>query len=240
MSEIKSVIVPKNSLPTLLTRNFSGIASLTSAIKSTRPEGAGTVNVIEYTSLEPHNLSNGDIVQITSANPSVFNISPTKIIVKTPTSFTVDKNLSGTPVYVSGGSVDKIVGNYTVRYRVVSEDRNRVSFWSPQYTISPSPLTEVQVTEALSFSKSNGVLFLNWKTDEGILVTSYDIFIAWGSQAGSVGLTEYVGSATGSSFTIPIPSGQVSAEVFIQTTSIPRKRIPDITIAATNGVIDVS
>jgi hypothetical protein len=239
MSEIKSVIVPKNSLPTLVTRNFSGIASITSAIESTRIDGGSTINVIEYTSLEPHGLSNGDIVQVSSTVPAAFNISPTRIIVKTPTSFTVDKTLSGDPVYVSGGVVDKIVGNYTVRYRVISEDRNRFSFWSPQYVISPSPLA-VSEYSTLSFSKSNGILFLNWATEEGVLGTSYDIFIAWGSQAGSVGLTEYAGTATGSSFTIPIPSGQVSAEVFIQTTSVPRKRIPDITIAATNGVIDVS
>jgi hypothetical protein len=239
MSEIKSVIVPKNNLPTLLTRNFSNIATLSSAIKSTRPDGSGTVNVIEYTTLQAHGLKNGDIVQISESNPAVFNISPTRIIVKTATSFTVDKNLSGTPVYVSAGKVDKIVGNYTVRYRVVSEDRNRVSFWSPQYTLSPSPLT-VGDYSTLSFSKSNEILFLNWNLGEEISETGYDIFIAWGSQPLSVGLTEYVGSASGSSFTIPIPSGIVSAEVFVQTTSIPRKRIPDITIAATNGVIDVS
>jgi hypothetical protein len=239
MSEIKSVIVPKNSLPTLLTRNFSDIATLSSAIKSTRADGSGTVNVIEYTTLQAHGLNNGDIVQISESDPAVFNISPTRIIVKTATSFTVDKNLSGTPIYVSGGKVDKIIGNYTVRYRVVSEDRNRVSFWSPQYTISPSPLT-VQEYSALSFSKSSDVLFLNWNIGEEVSATGYDVFVAWGSQAESVGLTEYVGSASGSSFTIPIPSGIVSAEVFVQTTSIPRKRIPDITIAATNGVIDVS
>lgn len=236
--EYKKVIVPKDQLPNLVTRELTGIATILSAAVSTRLEDATTINIIRYTTSTAHNLKTGDVVQISGATPSEFNISPTKVIVISSTEFSVDKTIDSQLTYTSGGTVDQIIGSYIVRFRLVSSDRNRVSFWSPQHTISPAPLTVDEYSD-LSVVKSSDLLILNWQVDPSIVSNSYDVFVAWGTQAGSVGLTEYIGSTSGTFFTLPIPAGKVSAQIWVQTTAIPRKRIPDITVASTNGVISV-
>jgi hypothetical protein len=237
--EYKRIIVPREKLPNLVTRQINGINTVVSAAVSTRLEDSTTIPIIRYTTNAAHNLKTGDVVQISGITPEVFNISPTKVIVISPTEFSVDKTIDPLSSYTSGGTVDQVLGNYVVRFRIVSEDRSRISFWSPQYTLSPAPLTVDEYSD-LSVVKSGSLLLLNWTVDPTIVTNSYDIFVAWGTQAGSVGLTEYVGSSAGTFFTLPIPVGKVSAQIWVQTTSIPRNRIPDITVASTNGVISVA
>ena len=86
--------------------------------------------------------------------------------------------------------LDSVTKKYTVRYRIVSEDRNRVSHWSPQYSISPVALTKAEYS-ALTVTKSSGLLVFNWQTNAEESVSSYDIYVAFGSSAGSVGATNY-------------------------------------------------
>lgn len=68
---------------------------------------------------------------------------------------------------------------YTIRYRIVSEDRNRVSHWSPIHTIDRfQPATEVdgeisfisprQVSASWQESNTNSIyeVFLKWEGDD--------------------------------------------------------------------------
>lgn len=235
----KKIVVSKDKLPNLLTRELSGIASVLSASVGTRLDNATSIPVIAYTTPSPHNLKTGDVVQVSGISPTQFNISPSKIIVLSDVEFSVDKNIDSQSSYVSGGSIDKITGNYVVRFRLVSEDRNRFSYWSPNYVVSPAPQA-VDNYSALSVSKSGDLLLLSWSVDPSVTANSYDVFIAWGAEANGVGLTEYVGSTSGTFFTVAIPVNQISAQIWIQTTAIPRRRVPDITVASTNGVISLA
>lgn len=82
--------------------------------------------------------------------------------------------------------------NYHVRYRIVSEDRNRVSHWSP--TIELSSLTvSAATTASLNLVSTDAVnslyvFSLIWEDDNG---TAYDIFTSV-DPAGTPALSDYV------------------------------------------------
>jgi hypothetical protein len=135
--------------------------------------------------------------------------------------------------------INSNLGKYVVRYRIVSEDRNRFSHWSPQYLVSPVPLTQEEYSD-IAITKSTGFLTVSWETEPDPTPTSYDVYVAWGTSPGSVGTTEYFATVSGNLVTIPIPPARVSAQIWIQRMSIPRIRLDSMTIAATNGVVSTT
>lgn len=125
---------------------------------------------------------------------------------------------------------------YIVRFRIISDDRNRVSHWSPQYLVAPEVLTLVD-NSGITMTAANGMINVQWDTEPGSNA-SYDVWVAFGTQSGSTGLPEYKATVTGNYISLPIPAGQVSAQVFIQNMSVPRKYMPSLVIAQT-GIEDV-
>ncbi len=77
---------------------------------------------------------------------------------------------------------DNSIGYYA-RYRIISEDRNRTSHWSPVYAVRTSPVS--QVGGILSFV--DDVLRLVWDDEEDR--PGYDIFVAWGADIKKIELT---------------------------------------------------
>lgn len=135
--------------------------------------------------------------------------------------------------------INSATEKYVVRYRIVSEDRNRFSHWSAQHLVSPVPLLPSQYSP-ITVTKSTGFLTVSWVTEPSINPISYDVYVAWGTSPGSVGLPEYFATVSSNTTIIPIPAGKVSAQIWIQTMSVPRARLDSMTIAATNGVISTT
>ena len=233
----KKVIVPKEDLPVLLTRSVANGATVVPAQTGVRLDGGDSIPIITYVTSVAHGLKTGDVVEVSGITPSTLDIGPSKIIVLSSLTFSVDKNASGT--YSSGGTVNQVLSNYIVRYRIVSEDRNKVSAWSPQHLLSPSPLV-VDEYSPLNVTKAGQVLILTWPAPASAVPISYDIYVAWGTQADTVGLTEYYTTVSGNQATVPIPENIISAQIWVQSVAFPRKRVPDLTIASTNGVISVA
>lgn len=76
------------------------------------------------------------------------------------------------------------ISGYAVRYRVVSEDKNRVSHWSPTYYIDAG---YSYVPGQIHFSKTSAVVSLVWdkvsiqKSGNTIgKIRDYDVWIRWG------------------------------------------------------------
>lgn len=126
---------------------------------------------------------------------------------------------------------------YVVRYRIISEDRNRTSHWSPQYFISPEAIT-VDLDEGIDVVKTGTFLTVTWDDAE---YDRYDVFVAWGSEVGSVGLDEYFTTVSGQFVIIPIRTSEttLSAQVTIQRTTQP-KRIASSMLIAKSVVVDLS
>lgn len=68
-------------------------------------------------------------------------------------------------------------GEYVVRYRIISEDKNRTSHWSPIYYIDVKPFIE-QVTGELQGSSTSLGLTAIW--GDVNFKSLYDIFVSFG------------------------------------------------------------
>ena len=111
---------------------------------------------------------------------------------------------------------------HIVRFRVISEDRNRISDWSPIFLFDsvgqiPSASVTYKLTETGSAPK---LLTLVWTGD---YVTynrpldanhQHDIFVSW-----SLGPYEYLGRQAGNSFSIPAKAGANKAQFYVQMPS---------------------
>jgi hypothetical protein len=80
-------------------------------------------------------------------------------------------------------------GEYLLRYRIISEDKNRTSHWSPIYKLDVSNLI-VPVIGAVVVA--NNIVYIAW--DETSLKTSYDIFVRFNFEIEHKSLTDNVAS----------------------------------------------
>jgi hypothetical protein len=131
---------------------------------------------------------------------------------------------------------------YVVRYRIISEDRNRISHWSPQFAISPQPLDlEAAEDENIVLSVSGDSLIAKWnisawaqeefEKNPSLALSSYDVYVAWGSQQGSVGNLEYFATVSGNYISIPKDPTALAARVVVQNMTYPRQYLPRVAIA---------
>lgn len=111
---------------------------------------------------------------------------------------------------------------HIVRFRVISEDRNRISDWSPIFLFdsvgqTPSASVTYKLTETGSAPK---LLTLVWTGD---YVTynkqldanhQHDVFVSW-----SLGPYEYLGRQSGNGFSIPAKQGASKAQFYVQMPS---------------------
>lgn len=140
-------------------------------------------------------------------------------------------------VIVGKGSLPPLNGDteqYVVRYRIISEDRNRVSHWSPQYYV-PITAPEVESLYAVNIVQTQSSVVASWDLDNELEVLPSDIFVAWGTAHGAVGAYEYHSTMTGTTVTLAIPHGMKAVDVKVQLAVYPRNLVLSRVIA-TSGV----
>ena len=118
---------------------------------------------------------------------------------------------------------------YFVRYRIVSQDKNRVSAWSPTFelnAITPTPLLASNVTSSIN----NKLVNIAWIDPE--LRNNYDIFIKSDS-----GAYAYYGTVTGQSYSF-LTNATTSIQFAIQISSISKEKSETIEIYE-SGVISL-
>jgi hypothetical protein len=126
---------------------------------------------------------------------------------------------------------------YLVRYRIVSEDKNRYSHWSNMQTIKPQ---YTFVPGSISFNKSGGIALLAWdpvtiKLGDQVVrqAHEYDIWLRWDRNDSGDWL--YKERIDTSNLSITIPStytvggvvqgshpNRLSIEIFLKGTPISR------------------
>jgi hypothetical protein len=105
-------------------------------------------------------------------------------------------------------TLSSLTEKYDVRYRIVSEDKNRISHWSPIVTIDPQ---YVYVSGNISIV-SSGITTVVWDTVTikiGAQVIrqakDYDVWVKWSRAAGN-GDWNYVQRISGNSISLVHPS----------------------------------
>jgi hypothetical protein len=114
--------------------------------------------------------------------------------------------------------------NYIVRYRVVSEDKNRASHWSAQNKAVP-PTTNT-VNHSISVDSSAGVIRLVW--DQVDSVSGYDIYVKWDSESWT-----YLGLSATNSYSSLIKNSSSSVKFAVQVPTFPKNRFTSSTIFET-------
>lgn len=114
---------------------------------------------------------------------------------------------------------------YTVRYRIISDDKNRSSHWSPQYKlITPNAVT---VNYSVSVDQQANVIRIVWDTVENLSL--YDIYVKWDNQS-----WKYLTSVTATSHSVLIDSQASVVKFAVQVPSFPKERFLGLTLFETN------
>lgn len=227
-ANIKKIVIPQSSLPP---------ASIVSIPVATVSSASTALSSRTYITAQPHNLLSGDTVEIIDATPASYNTNKAVVDVISATQFSIPDPATGS--FVSGGVIKKVSPQYILRYRIVSEDRNRISHWSPQYLIAPKALSISQYYD-IDVVPSASFISVTWEQPDPTTTQSFDIFVAWGSSVGSVGLPEYFATVSGNFTMIPKPAiNTASARVTVQTLSYPKTYSTGL-ILTESGIINLT
>jgi hypothetical protein len=119
--------------------------------------------------------------------------------------------------------VDYDSQKYNIRYRVISEDKNRSSHWSPIYNSIGS---DINVTSG-AVSKTEQIITAVWEDQNSS--STYDVFVKFDSNQ-----FVYKGIATGHSYSFA-NQGTTSVRVIIQVVSS-KKEIKEDFLVYDSGV----
>jgi hypothetical protein len=111
---------------------------------------------------------------------------------------------------------------YIVRYRIVSEDKNRVSAWSPQHKVSKAAVP-ANILNSISVNLDSRVISLVWQPQPG--VTEYHVYVKWDS-----GEWLYLDKTTQPNYQIVYSSDKSAAEIAVQVPTIPLQRFTSATL----------
>jgi hypothetical protein len=106
---------------------------------------------------------------------------------------------------------------YSIRYRVVSDDKNRYSHWSPYHSIGVSTEQELEC----SVSVINRIVNMVWAGPENETVVSYDIYFKFDSSD-----WKYIGSTLVNQFSSLIPASVSTIYVSLHRSTYPKVYSP--------------
>jgi hypothetical protein len=130
------------------------------------------------------------------------------------------------------------VNGYAIRYRIISEDKNRTSHWSQQIVLQPN---YSYVTGNVSVSKQGSIATVVWDAVEVKIGTNeirhaveYDIWVKWGRSGQGDWIYKERISTTSVSMVIPStytingavqsnPPNELSVEIFLKGVPISRE-----------------
>lgn len=109
---------------------------------------------------------------------------------------------------------------YVVRYRIISEDRNKTSHWSPQYKLTAPSVTRIEY----SYSKdiANKLITFVWKPT--IDAHNFDVFVKWNG-----GNWLYASTVSTTTYAAIIPDNATKVMVAVQVPTFPKNRLTTAT-----------
>jgi hypothetical protein len=106
--------------------------------------------------------------------------------------------------------------NYLVRYRIVSEDKNRTSHWSPYYSLAKPASQQINC----SVEVSTNIVTMVWEQPSSP-INQYDIYFKLDSQE-----WRYVASSISTQFSTLIPESTETIQVAVQVPTYPKEYFP--------------
>ena len=123
------------------------------------------------------------------------------------------------------------LNQHILKYRIVSDDFNRVSAWSQIYYVEAEPIELISATVSKIgvTSVPAGVISITWTDPK--LRSKYDIFI----KVDSASSYSYHGTATGNTYTFP-NTATSAIRIVIQPQGITQTRVPGLTLYESGSI----
>jgi hypothetical protein len=121
-------------------------------------------------------------------------------------------------------SISGVDNKYIVRYRIISEDKNRTSHWSSQYKVGAPSISTVK--HSLSVDSESDVIRLVW--DQVKDISGYDIYVKWDS-----GSWEYIGNQSTNTYSCLVKDLATQVMFAVQTPTFPKTRFSAATLFQT-------
>jgi hypothetical protein len=127
---------------------------------------------------------------------------------------------------------------YNIRYRIISEDKNRYSHWSRihnvngsvQIPISPLPYSYVKETATTSTGTTTAIR-INWTIPTTLGTNTFDIFVK--RNAGSY---SYYGTSQTNTYVVLRESTETSITILVQTPTYPKEIITSAKLFETAAI----
>ncbi len=116
---------------------------------------------------------------------------------------------------------------YLLRYRFISEDKNRISHWSPAYKIIAED-TPSEILNSMIIDTTNKVVNLAWQPQAGM--EEYYIYVKW-NNAG----WQYYTKTSQTNYSIVYDAAKTYVHIAVQTSTIPLERFNDATLFENEG-----
>ena len=131
-------------------------------------------------------------------------------------------------------AVDLETRSYNVRYRLISEDRNRISHWSNIYNLV-SPIITPTTEFSIIITSANDLVTVTWNLDQVPETAYFDVWVRWvGASAESSYPWQYLATITDNQYSmvfptnIPAPGGGTElpqkVRVAIQRPTYPKEK----------------
>jgi hypothetical protein len=103
-------------------------------------------------------------------------------------------------------AVDLDTRSYNIRYRLISEDRNRVSHWSKIYNLVSPAITPITTGYAIVITSASDLVTVTWKNE--VPGTAYfDVWVKWvGASAESLYTWQYLATTMESQYSMAFPT----------------------------------
>jgi len=124
-------------------------------------------------------------------------------------------------------SFNGITQKYSVRYRIVSDDKNRYSHWSPYHSLGASPRQDLEC----SVSVNNRIVNMVWAGPEDEIVVSYDIYFKYGT-----GEWKYIASTSVNQFSRLVPVSVSTLYVSLHRSTYPKVYSPSTAYFTSNPI----
>lgn len=116
---------------------------------------------------------------------------------------------------------------YILRYRFISEDKNRTSHWSPVYKIIAEDTPE-EILNSIIIDTNNKVINLAWEPQSSI--QEYFLYVKWNN-----GEWQYYAKTSQTNYSIVYDSSKTYINVAVQTSTIPLERFENSTLFENQG-----
>ena len=103
-------------------------------------------------------------------------------------------------------AVDLETRSYNVRYRLISEDRNRVSYWSKIYNLQ-SPIITPITEYTMEITNSHDLVTVTWNLDQVPETAYFDIWVKWvGNSSESLYPWQYLATIIDNQYSMVFPT----------------------------------